>query len=223
MAPFSPIAGATRPQRSRAAPHQPAVRRTGNKAAPSIRGLAPPATARTRGAPYQRQQGHGGHEHPNEHRTAISAKFVGKAWHHPPRRLATPCSGRGRLATAWRRAAGKCCTAQKPLCPRDQAAQYEVRSVASARCFLGRFLPKLGGASRGAATIFMPSPTSPLPRDDGRCHKRTGTTFRELEPDQAALAAFRGRPAVLRATSGIAAAGLRPRPIDLASAERFSA
>ena len=45
MAPFSLIAGATRPQRSGAAPHEPAVRRTSNKAAPSIRGSAPPATA----------------------------------------------------------------------------------------------------------------------------------------------------------------------------------
>ena len=44
MAPFSLIAGATRPQRSGAAPHEPAVRRTSNKAAPSIRGSAPPAT-----------------------------------------------------------------------------------------------------------------------------------------------------------------------------------
>ena len=136
---------------------------------------------------------------------------------------ATPRSGRGRLATAWRRAAGKCCAAQKLLCLRYRAAHYGVRSVASASCFLGRFLPKLGGAPWGAAIFFHAVADKSLTRDDGRCNGRTGAPFRELQRNQAALAAFRGRPAVLRATSGTAAAGLRPRPIDLASAERFSA
>ena len=100
-----------------------------------------------------------------------------------------------------------------------------MRSAASLRraAFLDVSSLNLAAPQGAPPSFFMPPPTSPLPRDDGRCHKRTGTTFRELEPDQAVLAAFRGRPAVLRATSEIAAAGLRPRPIDLASAERFSA
>ena len=102
--------------------------------------------------------------------------------------------------------------------------QYEVRSVASARCFLGRFLPKLGGAPWGAAIFFHAVTDEFHPSEmTAGATRRPGAPFRGLERDQAALAAFRGRPTVLRATSGITAAGLRPRPIDLASAERFSA
>jgi hypothetical protein len=59
----------------------------------------------------------------------------------------------------------ECCTAKYPLRPNDSAAYLVRRSNAApgrAVCFLGRFLPKLGGAT-STAIFLRPRSGSPDP------------------------------------------------------------
>jgi hypothetical protein len=55
----------------------------------------------------------------------------------------------------------ECCTAKYPLRPNDSAAYLVRRSNAApgrAVCFLGRFLPKLGGAASTATFLLSAGP-----------------------------------------------------------------
>ena len=57
----------------------------------------------------------------------------------------------------------ECCTAKYPLRPNDSAAYLVHRSNAApgrAVCFLGRFLPKLGGAASTATFLLGAAPGS---------------------------------------------------------------
>ena len=98
-----------------------------------------------------------GEGHPGPIRTVAGAACTSQA----PGQTATEAAPFGdsarrcdRPAPPTRRWSGQCCAAQNGVCRRDCMFHIGTCSAASARCFLGRFLPKLGGASQGAAIFF---------------------------------------------------------------------